>query len=125
MGTTTVGRVFRPGNLRPGVDRMLPQHIEHLGHADKHGYPARPDQADDIVRVEAAREDDGSSQHRRHIGGHGLAEHVAEGQKIKEPQRMKRPRVLAIFQDFALHRDDVRQHVAMPDDDALGIRGRA
>ncbi len=34
---------------------------------------------------------------------------------------MKRPRVFPVFQDLALDGNDVREHVAMADDDALRL----
>ena len=64
-------------------------------------------------------------QHRRDEGGHGLAEHVAERQQVQEADGKKRPRVFAVFLDLAFHRNDVRENVAMRDDDALGLGGGA
>ena len=63
--------------------------------------------------------------HRRDVGGHRLAEHVAERQQVQEPQRVERPRVFAVLQNLALDRDDVREDVAVADDHAFRLRGRA
>ena len=64
-------------------------------------------------------------QHRRDERRHRLAEHVAERQQVQEAQREERPAPLAVLQDLAFDRHDVRQHVAVGDDDALGLGGRA
>ena len=108
-----------------GAHDVLAQHVEDLRHADQHRHAARLDQADDVVRVEAAREDDRAAHHRRHVGRHRLAEHVAERQQVDEAQRMERPRVAAVLHHLALDRDDVGHHVAMADDDALRLGRRA
>ena len=83
------------------------------------------DLPDDVVRVVAAREDDVPRQHRRHERRHRLAEHVAERQQVQEADRLERPRVLPVLRDLALDRDDVREDVAVRDDDALRLGGRA
>ena len=98
---------------------MLLEDVEDLRHADDHRDSPPLDDADDVVRIEAAHEDDGAVHHRRDVGGHRLAEHVAERQQIEEAQRKKRPCVLLVLQYLALDRHDVGHHVAMPDDHAL------
>src|SRR6185369_536376 len=82
------------------------------------------DQIEDVMRVEAAREDDSSVDHRRYVRRHRLAKHVAEWQQIQKANRVKRPRVLLVLLDLAIHGLDVREDVAMADDDAFGLGGR-
>ena len=76
--------------FRERAHHVLPQHVEDLRDAHEHRHAARLDQADDIVRVEAAREDHDAAHHRRHVGRHRLPEQVAEGQEVDEAQWMKR-----------------------------------
>ena len=106
-------------------DHVVPEHVEDLRHAHQHRDPAPLDQPQDVVRVQAAGEDDGAVDHRRHVRGHRLPEHVAERQQVDEPQRQERPGVLPVLRHLALDRHDVGEHVAMADDDALGIGRRA
>ena len=56
-----------------------------------------PDAAHDVVRVEAAHEDDGAVDERRDVRRHRLAEHVAERQQVQEADRQERPRVGLYF----------------------------
>ena len=69
------------------------------------------------LRVKITR----AAHHRRNVGRHRLAEHVAERQQVDEAQRMERPRVPPVLHHLALDRDDVRQDVAVADDDALRL----
>ena len=85
----------------------------------------RLDLRDDLARVVAAHEDHDARQHRRDERRHRLAEHVAERQQVQEAQRKERRAPLAVLEHLALDRDDVRQHVAVGDDDALRLGGRA
>ena len=110
------------GNRAPDV---LAQDVQDLRHRHEHRHAALLDLRDDVGRVEAAHEDDRAGQHRRDEGGHRLAEHVAERQQVQEPQREERPAVAPVLQHLALDRDDVGQHVAVGDDDALGLGRRA
>ncbi len=58
-------------------------------------------------------------------GGHRLAEHVAERQEVQKANRRKWPAPLAVLHDFAFDRHDVREDVAVGDDDAFGLGRRA
>ena len=64
-------------------------------------------------------------QHRRNERGHRLSEHVAQRQQVQEPEREERPAPSAVLQHLAFDRDDVREHVAVGDDDALRLGRRA
>ena len=50
-----------------------------------------------------------------------LAEDVAERQQVQEAQRMEDALVLEIFADLAFERLEVRQDVAVRDDDAAWL----
>ena len=50
---------------------------------------------------------------------------MAEGQEIEKSERMKGTRILPVFQNLALDRDDVCEHVAVADDDTFRLRCRA
>ena len=116
------------GRVRGGridAQRVLLQHVEDLRHAHDHRDAPRLDDAHDVVRVEAAHEHDRAVHHRRDVGRHRLPEHVAERQQIEKAQRQERPRVFLVLEHLALDRHDVRQHVAMADDHALGFGGGA
>ena len=52
------------------------------------------DLPDDVLRREAAREDDDAGQQGRNERGHRLPEHVAERQQVQEADRRKQPDVL-------------------------------
>ena len=67
-----------------GARDVLAQDVENLGHAHQHRHTPRLNQVEQVVRVEAAREDHRSAHHRRNGGGHRLAEHVAQRQEIEE-----------------------------------------
>ncbi len=107
------------------AQHVLAQHVENLRHRHQHRDAPALDLRDDVARVVAAHEDDDARQHRRDEGRHRLAEHVAERQQVQEAQREERRAPLAVLQDLAFDRHDVRQHVAVGDDDALGLGGRA
>ena len=111
----------RLARFRPRTRRMVAQDVENLRHADEDRNSPRLDQPLDVVRVETAGEDDGPAHHRGNVGGHRLPEHMAEGQKIEKSQRVKRTRVLPVFQNLALDGNDVREHIAVADDDTLWL----
>ena len=93
-------RDARPAAARGFRERahdVFAQHVEDLRHAHEHRHAPRLDQPDDVVRIEAAREDHRAAHHRRHGGRHRLAEHVAERQQVHEPQRMKRLAVVPVL----------------------------
>ena len=47
------------------------------------------------------------------------------GSRFRKRIGQERPRVLAVLHHLALDRDDVREHVAVRDDDPFGLGGRA
>ena len=104
---------------------VLAQHVQDLRHGDEHRDAAVLDLCGDLARVVSAHEDDDPRQHRRNEGRHRLAEHVAERQEVQKANRRKWPAPLAVLHDFAFDRNDVRQDVAVGDDDAFGLGGRA
>ena len=113
------------GGFGRDAQHVLAQHVENLRHRHEHRDPARLDLRDDVGRVVAAHEDDGAGQHRRDERRHRLAEHVAERQQVQEAEREERRAPLPVLQHLALDRDDVREDVAVRDDDALRLGGRA
>ena len=123
-----------PGPVEAGRRRLLrfghsplevvAEHLEDLRDADQHGDPPGSNLRDDLLRREAAGEDDRPRQHRRHERRHRLSEHVAQRQEIEEANRLERPRVSSVLRELVLDRDDVRQDVAMGQDDALRFGGR-
>src|SRR5437764_13840487 len=104
---------------------MFAQDFQNLRDRNQDGDAARVDLADDLFRTVARHEDDDAREHGRDEGGHGLAEHMAEREKVQETDGEKGAAVFEIFLDFALHRDDVGDDVAVGDDDAFGLGGGA
>ena len=83
----------RVGRGRVDSDHVVAEHVQDLRHADDDRYAPLLHPADDVVRVEAAHEDDGAVHERRNVRGHRLAEQMAEGQQVEESQRQEGPRV--------------------------------
>ena len=105
--------------------QILAQDLENLRHRDQHRNPPRANLPDDFFRIEPTHENHYAGQHRRDEGGHGLAEHVAERQKIQKADGGERAGVIAILEDFTFHRNNIGQNVAVRNDDAFGFGGGA
>ena len=117
----------RAGHIGMGYDTqdMLAQHVQDLRHGNEHRDTALLDLCGDLARVVPAHEDDVPRQHGGNEGGHCLAEHVAERQEVQKANRRKWPAPLAVLHDFAFDRNDVREYIAVGDDDAFGLGSRA
>jgi hypothetical protein len=128
---TTNAQNFQPKDIvsadpfRVGARNVFAQYLENLGHRHEHRHAPRFDLPGDVGRIEAAHEDHRTREHRRDECGHRLTEHVTERQQVEEPQWKERPSPLAVLQHLAFDRDDVREDVAMGDDDALRVSRRA
>ena len=120
-----VPRRARARRLRRDAQHVLAQDIEDLRYRHDDGDPPLLHLRDDVDRVVAAHEHDDAAEHRRDECRHRLPEHVAERQQIQKAERIKRRAPLPILQDFFFDGDDVREDVAMRDDDALRLGRRA
>ena len=105
-------------------DHIFAQHVEDLRHGHEHRNASRFDLRNDVDRAVAAHEDDHAGNHRRNERGHRLTEHVAERQQVQKAQRIEGSSPFPMFVNLALHRNDVRQDVAVRDDDAFRLRRR-
>ncbi len=103
----------------------IAQHLEDFRDGDQHRDSPRSDLADDLGGMVAALEHDGPRDHRRNEGRERLPEEVTERQEIQKANRGKRAAVAAILANLLLDRNDVREQVAMGNDDALRLGGRA
>jgi hypothetical protein len=120
----TFERIGR-GRDRKDPLEVFAQHVEHLRHAHENRHASRCNLMQDLRRAVPVREDDSAAEHRGHEGGHRLAEHVAQGQQVKKPDRVKRAFVLQVLPDLTLDGHDIREHVPVGDGHALGLGGGA
>ena len=77
------------------------------------------------LRIGGIFEDDCRAEQRRDEQGHELAEDVAERNQRDEAQRMKPLLVFAIGIDAAFERLEIRQEIAVGQNDAARLAGRA
>src|SRR5205823_9737763 len=82
------------------------------------------DGGDDLGGVERVLKVDFAAEYLRHEDAHELAEDMTEWQQVEKADRMKGPLPLAVLVDLALKRAEVRQQIAMRDDDALRLGSR-
>ena len=120
-------RLIRARAPRLGRDlqNILPHRFQNSRHRNQHRNAPLANLPGDLPRIVAVDEHGHARQHRRNERRHRLPEHVTQRKQIQEPDRRERPHVLEIFADLALDRHDVGQDVAMRDDDALRLGGRA
>src|SRR6186713_251119 len=95
----------RLGSLRECSYDVLAQNPEDLRHAHQHRSASTMDQREDVVRVEAPREDYKAAHHGRDARRHRLPEHVTQRKQIQEANWMKGTRVILVFMHFALDRN--------------------
>src|SRR5205085_4281800 len=67
---------------------------------------------------------DFAAEELRHEDAHELAEDMTERQQIEKANRVKRSLPLTILVNLALKRTEVRQQIALRDDDAFRLGGR-
>ena len=78
-----------------------------------------------IARTVARHETDFAGDHGRDERGHGLSEHVAQGQEIEKTDGGEEADVAAIFGDAGVDGLEVGEDVAMGDGDTFGVAGSA
>ena len=103
---------------------LLAQRVEEARHGDDDRDAVLLDSGDDLRRVERVLKVDFAAEELRHEDAHELAEDMAERQQVEEADRVEGPFPLAVLVDLALKRAEVRQQVAVRDDDALRLGGR-
>ena len=77
----------------------------------------------DLLRAGARNKHDRRRHQRRNQQGQRLSEQMAQRQEIQNAKRQKRPGILSILRHFARDRLEIRQQIAVRDDDALRLGG--
>ena len=103
---------------------LLLQGLQHPRHTNQHGNALAVDGVHDFRRLEFLLKNNGAAQQRRQVHAQELPEHMAERQQIQEPDGVHQALILQIALHPALQGSDIRQHVAVADDDSAWLRGR-
>ena len=109
------------GGFREAMHHEIAQHFEDFRHGDHRGNFSRLDLPSDLLRAGSGHEDDGNGNQRRDEQRERLTEQMAQRKKIQDAQRLEWSGVFLILGDLARDGLQIRQQVAMGDDDAFRL----
>ena len=98
---------------------------QNARHGGQHGDALAADELDEARRGEAALEVQLGAEDGRDPEAHGLAEDMAQRQRVQNAQRMDEPLVAHVGLGAVFNGPHAGQHVAVGDDDAFGVAGGA
>ena len=101
------------------------QRLQHARHRDQNRNPLASNGADDLAWFQAVLKNYRPAHELRKKNPQKLPEDVAQRQQVQKANRVDEAFVLEILLNLRLQRCHVRENIAMRDDNALGIRGRA
>ena len=97
------------------------QHSQNARHRGQHRNALAVDLLDQPRRCQPALEMHLGLEKRRNPKAHGLAEDVAQRQRVQNAQRMNQPLVAHVGLGAVFDWDHAGQHIAVRENDAFGV----